>query len=84
MLVRNNTRLMEKVKLYIKWRYNDTRSVCVATLDKGCRIRVITRCHERDHYPERLRNAYRRCTVHSEYVNQYQMNDLYVRNPLTK
>ncbi|AUR93513.1 hypothetical protein NVP1187O_200 [Vibrio phage 1.187.O._10N.286.49.F1] len=74
-LIKAQSRLGKKVRNYIDWRYKGTRSCCFILLE-GCRIKVTTRCHKKDHYPIELRNKYRRCTVHTEHVNQYQMNDL--------
>ncbi|CAH9013243.1 conserved hypothetical protein [Vibrio phage 501E54-1] len=76
-LIKANPVLGKKVRNYIHWRYSGTRTCCVITVDGNLAIKVITRCHKRDHYPKKLRNKYRRYTVHLEYVNQYQMNDLW-------
>ena len=78
LLIKPNTTLGKKVCNYIDWRYNGTRSCCVITC-KGGYLKVTTRCHRKDHYPVNLRNKYRRHTVHTEYVNQRQMNDLWKR-----
>lgn len=75
-LIKSSSILGQKVRYYIDWRYKGTRSCC-CILVEDCRIKVITRCHKKDHYPTKLRNLYRRRTVHTEWVNQYQMNDLY-------
>ncbi|QXN60098.1 hypothetical protein KUA24_31 [Vibrio phage HNL01] len=73
-LLKCNTPLSKNVRNYIDWRYNGTRSCC-HILVEGARIKVTTRCHKRDHYPAKLRKAYRVWSVHTEYVNQYQMKD---------
>ena len=75
-LVKANSTLGKKVRNYINWRYKGTRSCCCITVT-DCRIKVITRCHKKDHWPVKLRNKYRRYAVHTEYVNQYQMDDLW-------
>ncbi len=75
-LIKADSRLGKKVIRYVGWKYSGTRTCC-CILVYGCALKVITRCHKKDHYPKKLRDKYRRHTVHSEYVNQYQMNDLY-------
>ncbi len=76
-LLKTNTKLFTKVSGYINWRYRGTRSICFVTIDNSCRIKATTRCHKKDHYPTKTRKSYRVRTMHTEYVNQYQMNDLY-------
>ncbi len=75
-LVSPQSRLGMKVINYVNWKYNNTRSCCCITVTDCC-IKVVTRCHKKDHWPVKLRNKYRRHAVHSEYVNQDQMNDLW-------
>lgn len=75
-MVKSQSTLGKKVRNYIDWRYNSTRSCCFILVE-GCKIKVTTRCHKKDHYPSKLRSKYRRHTVHTEWVNQYQMNDLW-------
>ncbi|AUR84740.1 hypothetical protein NVP1063O_073 [Vibrio phage 1.063.O._10N.261.45.C7] len=75
-LIKSSSTLGQKVRKYVNWRYSGNRTCC-CILVEGCCIKVITRCHKKDHYPTKLRNTYRRYTVHTEHVNQYQMNDLW-------
>ena len=77
-LIKANSILGKKVRNYINWKYSGNRSCCFITVGGRLSIKVVTRCHKKDHYPKKLRDKYRRHTVHSEYVNQYQMNDLYI------
>jgi hypothetical protein len=76
-LVKSQSRLGKKVRNYINWRYKGLRSCCCIMVTSDACIKVITCCHNKDHYPTKLRNKYRRYTVHTEWVNQYQMNDLW-------
>lgn len=75
-LIKSSSLLGQKVINYINWRYNGTRSCCLITVT-GCWIKVNTRCHKKDHYPAKLRDMYRKATMHQEYVNCYQMNELW-------
>ena len=78
--IKTNTNLGMKVKNYIKWKYSGKRSLIYMGMTyEGC-IRVTTRCHKKDHYPTNMRNAYRRHTVRTEYVNQYQMAECWKYN----
>lgn len=75
-LVRVKTPLGKRVINYIDWKYNGERSCCYIAVTSDGRIKVASRCHKKDHYPINLRNKYRRYSLQSEWVNQYQMNDL--------
>ena len=76
-LIKAQSTLGKKVRNYIHHRYSGNRSCCFITVNTSGTIKVVTRCHKKDHYPERVRNAYRRRTVHTEFINQHEMNDLY-------
>lgn len=76
-LIKAQSTLGKKIKHYIQHRYSGKRSCCFITVDGTGVIKVVSRCHKKDHYPERVRNTYRRRTVRTEYVNQYEMNDLW-------
>jgi len=78
-LVKKDTPLAEKVMKYIDWKYKGTRYVCCIAV-VNCAIKVVTCCNKKDHYPVTLRNKYRKFSVRGEWVNQYQMNDLWSFN----
>ncbi len=76
-LIRSSSPLGEKIKHYINWRYKGNRSCAhIIVTDLGS-IKVTTRCHKKDHYPERVHNAYRMRTIHTEFINQYEMIDIW-------
>ncbi len=77
MLIKAQSTLGKKVRHYIKWKYSDNRSCCYILVDKNNALQVETRCHKKDHYPERVRNAYRLRTSLKETINQYDMNDVW-------
>ncbi len=76
-LIKGTSPLGEKVKHYINWRYKGNRSCThIIVTDLGS-IKVTTRCHKKDHYPERVRNAYRMRTIHTEFINHQEMTDIW-------
>lgn len=78
--IKGSTNLGMKVKNYIEWKYSGKRSLVYIGMTFEGYIRVTTRCHKKDHYPTPVRNTYRRRTVNTEYVNQYQMAECWKYN----
>lgn len=76
-LIKAQSILGKKVRYYIHHRYSGKRSCCFITVDGTGVIKVTSRCHKKDHYPKRVRNVYRRRTVRTECVNQYEMKYLW-------
>ena len=69
--------LQLKILKYVKWKYRGNRSVCCMFIEGNGNIKVRTRCHKRDHYPELQRNMYRRSTASVEYINKRDMEDVW-------
>ncbi len=78
--IKNSTILGVKIRNYIKWKYKGKRTACHMSVLTTGQIKITTRCHKKDHYPTKMRNAYRRHTVYTEYVNQYQMAECWKYN----